>query len=248
MCKLAQAAHTIEVEVPETQKIQVGDKSADTMARFDTPEEVNGLLNAFAARGYSQLDTARGYSPLAPGTSEPRLGAVGAGDKFTIDTKVSSQPGDHTKEKILKEIDISLDALKVKQINVEYLHMPDRTTKFEEACEAMDQAHKEGKIKHWGLSNYTAQEVQQFVDICEQRGLVKPSVYQGHYNAIGRSPEAELFPVLRKHGIAFYAYSPAAGGFFSGNAKKVAAGGRWDTSVSNALLLSSLYFPFEKFR
>ncbi|KAI1760775.1 aldo/keto reductase [Hypoxylon sp. FL1150] len=219
----------------------VGDKSVDSMARFDSPEEVNGLLNAFAARGYSHLDTARGYSPHAPGTSEPRLGAAGAGDKFTIDTKVmSAQPGDHKKAKILEEIDISLDALKIKQINVEYLHMPERTTKFEEACEAMDQAHKEGKIKHWGLSNYTAQEVQQFLDICEERGLVKPSVYQGQYNAIVRSGEKDLFPVLRKNGIAFYAWSAAAGGFFSGSAKNPAAGGRFDKST----WVGSLYAQF----
>ncbi|XXG99421.1 hypothetical protein Hte_005760 [Hypoxylon texense] len=220
----------------------VGDTSIDPMARFDTPDEVNGILNTFAARGYYQLDTARMYSPHAPGSSEPRLGAVAAGDRFAIDTKVVSRnPGDHSKAKVLEEIDISLEALKVKQINIEYLHVPDRATKFEEACEAMDQAYKEGKFKHWGLSNYTAQEVQQFLDICEEHGYVKPSVYQGQYNAIVRGTEKELFPVLRKNGIAFYAFSPAAAGFFAGNAKKVKAGGRYDASHQAGSLYSSLY-------
>ncbi|KAI4866126.1 aldo/keto reductase [Hypoxylon rubiginosum] len=220
----------------------VGDASVDPMARFDSPDEVNGILNTFAARGYHQLDTARMYSPHAPGSSEPRLGAVAAGDRFAIDTKVVSRdPGDHSKSKVLEEIDISLDALKVKQINIEYLHVPDRATRFEEACEAMDQAHKEGKIKHWGLSNYTAQEVQQFLDICEEHGYVKPSVYQGQYNAIVRGGEKELFPVLRKNGIAFYVFSPAAAGFFAGNAKKVKAGGRYDTSHKIGGLYSSFY-------
>lgn len=215
----------------------------DPMARFDSPDEVNGILNTFAARGYHQLDTARMYSPHAPGSSEPRLGAVAAGDRFAIDTKVVSRdPGDHSKSKVLEEIDISLDALKVKQINIEYLHVPDRATRFEEACEAMDQAHKEGKIKHWGLSNYTAQEVQQFLDICEEHGYVKPSVYQGQYNAIVRGGEKELFPVLRKNGIAFYVFSPAAAGFFAGNAKKVKAGGRYDTSVRTTLFLFTVQF------
>ncbi|KAH6971159.1 NADP-dependent oxidoreductase domain-containing protein [Ilyonectria sp. MPI-CAGE-AT-0026] len=212
------------------------------MARFNSPDEVNGFLNAFAARGYHQIDTARSYSPHAPGSSEPRLGAVAAGDRFAVDTKVNSrEQGSHTKENILKEIDISLEALKIKQINVEYLHMPDRVTPFEQACEAMDQAQREGKIKHWGLSNYTAEEVQRFVDICEERGFLKPFVYQGQYNPVVRDGEKSLFPILREHGIAFYAYSPAGAGFFAGNHKNVKAGGRFDKSHGIGGFYSQLY-------
>ncbi|KAF7554449.1 hypothetical protein G7Z17_g2917 [Cylindrodendrum hubeiense] len=221
---------------------QVGDTSIDTMARFNTPDEVNGFLNAFAARGYHQIDTARSYSPHAPGSCEPRLGGVDVGDRFDVDTKVDSrEQGSHTKENVLKEIDISLETLKVKRINIEYLHIPDRATKFEEACEAMDQAHREGKVKHWGLSNYTAEEVQRIVDICDEHGLVKPSVYQGQYNPIVRGGEKELFPILRKYGIAFYAYSPAAAGFFAGNHKNIKAGGRYDQSHLLGGLYSQLY-------
>ncbi|RAH52045.1 aldo/keto reductase [Aspergillus piperis CBS 112811] len=220
----------------------VGDKSVDPTARFDTPDEVNAYFGAFAARGYHQIDTARLYSPMAPGSSEPRIGAINVGDKYILDTKVKSgQPGCHTKEKVLEEIDLSLDALKIKQINTEYLHLPDRETPFEEACEAMDQAHREGKIKHWGLSNYTAEEVQRIIDICEERSFVKPSVYQGHYNPIVRSGEKCLFPLLRKHRIAFYAYSPAAAGFFAGNHKKLKAGGRFDPSHMIGAMYSGNY-------
>ncbi len=46
-------------------------------------------------------------------------------------------------------------------------------------------------------------------------GFVVPSVYQGNYNPVARRTEDEIFPVLRKHNIAFYAYSPIAGGFLS---------------------------------
>lgn len=202
------------------------------MARFDTPHEVNGFLNTFAKRGYHQVDTARMYSPQAPGTSEPRIGAVSARQSFAIDTKVGGrEAGSHSKNNVLKEIDTSLEDLKINQINIEYLHVPDRATPFLEACEAMDQAHKEGKIKLWGLSNYTAEETQSFIDICEEHDLVKPSVYQGPYNPIIRSSEKELFAVLRKNGMAFYAYSPGAGGFFAGNHKNAKAGGRYDQSV-----------------
>jgi aflatoxin B1 aldehyde reductase len=233
---------------------QVGDKSLDPTARYDTPNEVNAYLDAFYTRGGRQLDTARLYSPHAPGSSEPRLGLVDAGNKFIIDTKVfSREPGSHAKGKVEENINTSLKELKIPQINVEYLHAPDRATPFEVPLQALNEAYKEGKFKQFGLSNYTAEEVEKIVQICEERGYVKPTVYQGQYNPIVRSGEKELFPVLRKHGIAFYAWrsvclpiattdlfsiadqainSPAAGGFFARNHKSVQGGSRYDSSVS----------------
>jgi aflatoxin B1 aldehyde reductase len=53
-------------------------------------------------------------------------------------------------------------------------------------------------------------EVAEIVGICKQHGYVQPSVYQGIYNAIHRNVESELFPALRKFGIAFYAFNPRA--------------------------------------
>lgn len=175
--------------------------------RYDTPEEVNAYLNAFYDRGYKHIDTARSYSTGASGTSEPRLGAVEAGKRFTIDSKaMSREPGSHTKEKIASEVEASLKALKVDQINIYYLHQPDRQTPFEETCEAMDKAYREGKFRKFGLSNFTASEVEQILEICERRGFVKPSVYEGQYNPIVRGGEKTLFPLLRKNNIAFYAW------------------------------------------
>ncbi|KAH8814837.1 NADP-dependent oxidoreductase domain-containing protein [Xylogone sp. PMI_703] len=220
----------------------IGDTSIDTMARFNTPDEVNGFLDAFYARGGRHIDTARGYSPHAPGTSEPRLGIAEAGKKFIIDTKVvSSAPGSHAKDKIEQSVNDSLAALKVPQVHIEYLHHPDRQTPFEETLEAMNKAYKEGKFQKFGLSNYTADEVEKILSICEERGFVKPSVYQGQYNPIVRGGEKELFPVLRKHGMAFYAWSPAAAGFFAGNYKHVQHGGRYDTSHRLGQIYSSNY-------
>jgi len=177
------------------------------MARFDSPDEVNAFLEAFYERGYREIDTARSYSPHAPGTSEPRLGAVEAGKRFSIDTKVFSRiPGSHSAKSIKQSISDSLAALKVTQVDIEYLHQPDRATPFEETCEVMNQAYREGKFKRFGLSNYTAEEVERICAICEERGFVKPTVYQGQYNPVVRGAERDLFPVLRRHGIAFYAW------------------------------------------
>lgn len=186
---------------------QIGDTSIDPTAKFDSPAEVEAFLKPFYERGYRQIDTARGYSPHAPLSCEPRLGAANVGDKFIISTKVVSRPdGAHTRDKIAQSIDDSLEALKVSQVDIMYLHQPNRTVPFEETAEAMDKAYREGKFKRFGLSNYTAAEVEQFLKISEERGFVKPTVYQGQYNPVVRTGEKELFPLLHKHNIAFYAW------------------------------------------
>lgn len=209
------------------------------MARYGTPEAVKELFDAFFARGYTSLDSARNYPPHAPFTAEPVIGLALKSYKgnttppFAISTKIMPR-GDHphTSEKIEWNIAESLTALQISQVDIEYLHDPDRSTPFEETCEAMNKAYLEGKFRRFGLSNHSPEEIEKVVRICEEKGYVKPSVYQGHYNAIARAAEKDLVPVLRKHGIAFYAFSPAAAGMFSGNHRtKTEPGNRYDTTV-----------------
>lgn len=211
--------------------LQIGDSSVDPMARFSTPTEVNAFLDVFHKHGHDQLDTAAVYSPGAPYTSEPRIGAVLAGSRFKIDTKADWFEG-HTKESVSRDIENSLKNLQIDQINIYYLQLPERVHPLKPVLEVLDQAHRDGKIKAWGISNYRADEVQKTIDICEENDFVKPSVYQGHYNPIVRGGEKELFPLLRKHGIAFYAYSPGAGGFFAQKHKNPEPMSRFSGSVS----------------
>ncbi|MCJ1464957.1 hypothetical protein MMC07_003572 [Pseudocyphellaria aurata] len=211
-----------------------GDPS-DLQAKFNSTANTLPLLEHLRARGVTHLDTARAYPVGAPGTSEALLGTLGVGSWATVDTKVTSwMPGSHTAEGIAGSIAGSLHALNMVSVNVMYLHVPDRATPFEITCRAMDQAHREGKFDRFGVSNYTAEEVEKIVEICERDGLIKPTVYQGRYNALLRSGETSLFPTLRKHGISFYAYSPAAAGMLSGAVSREStsiAGSRWDSGT-----------------
>ncbi|CEI61949.1 hypothetical protein FVEN_g2994 [Fusarium venenatum] len=218
----------------------IGDSSVDPMARFSTPDEVNAFLDVFSKHGHSQIDTAAVYSPGAPYTSEPRIGAVSAGDRFHIDTKADWFEG-HTKESVLRDIDNSLRNLKIDQINIYYLQLPERVHPLEPVLEVLNQAHRDGKIKAWGISNYRADEVQRTIEICEKLGFVKPSVYQGHYNPIVRGAEKELFPLLRKHGMAFYAYSPGAGGFFAQKHKSAEPMSRFSGSTKVGSMYVAMY-------
>jgi len=143
----------------------------------------------------------------------------------------SFAPGAHSAENIKESIDKSVAALKSVKINIMYLHAPDRETSFAETCKAIDAAHKAGHFKEFGLSNFAPNEVEEVVKICEENKYVKPTVYQGQYNAIARLSETELVPTLRKHGLKYYAYSPSASGIFTGKLSAESAkvkGGRFD--------------------
>jgi aflatoxin B1 aldehyde reductase len=95
------------------------------------------------------------------------MGTVEVGERFSINTKVVSfVPGSHTRANIAESVDTSLELLKILTANIEYLHVLDRTTPFEETVKAMNDAHKAGKFKYSGLSNFTAKEVEENMKIC----------------------------------------------------------------------------------
>ncbi|EXJ85651.1 hypothetical protein A1O1_06017 [Capronia coronata CBS 617.96] len=188
------------------------------LAKITTVEDANKFVNLFRSRGYADVDTARAYPVGRGGTCEQLLGeeALRLSKWANVSTKVASfMPGSHRAKNIATSIDRSLDALNLDMVDIMYLHAPDRFTPFEETCEAMNTAYLEGKFERFGLSNYSVEQVEEIVRICEEKGYVKPSVYQGQYNPICRGGEERLFAVLREHNIAFYAYSPSACGFFS---------------------------------
>ncbi|KAI9831863.1 MAG: hypothetical protein M1826_002895 [Phylliscum demangeonii] len=197
--------------------LAVGDAS-DPQAKYTTPAQAQEFVDIFRTRGYTQLDTARSYSPAAPGSSEAILGQTDVGHWATIDTKVMSRaPHSHRRATLLQSVRDSLEALHVA---------------------------KAGHFTHFGLSNYTAQEVDEIVALCQKHGWVKPSVYQGQYSAVVRGGERDLFPVLRKHQIAFYAWSPTAGGFFTAKVSRTMekeAGTRWDPATRVGQMFSGLF-------
>lgn len=94
--------------------------------------------------------------------------------------------------------------------------MPDNSVPIEEIFECTDQLHKEGKFVKLGISNFAAWDVMRINNLCNQQNLIKPSVYQGCYNALNPSIVPELLPALRSLDMSFYAYNPLAGGLLTG--------------------------------
>ena len=225
----------------------VGSKQSP-LAKITTVEDLQKFVSTFRSRGYLDIDTARAYPVGRGGTCEKLLGeeALRLSKWANISTKVSSfMPGSHRTNNINMSIDRSLEALNTDSVDVMYLHAPDRATPFKETCAAMHNAFLNGKFERFGLSNYTVEEVEEIIKICEENGYVKPSVYQGQYNPICRGAEQRLFSVLREHNIAFYAYSPSACGFFSSKVSRASAkdkDSRWNVASPLGAKYSGDYF------
>lgn len=218
------------------------------LAKITTIEELQKFVSTFRSRGYLDIDTARAYPVGRGGTCEKLLGEkpLRLSKWANVSTKVSSfMPGSHRTKNINLSIDRSLEALDADSVDVMYLHAPDRATPFKETCEAMHNAFLEGKFERFGLSNYTVEEVEEILKICEENSYVKPSVYQGQYNPICRGAEERLFTVLREHNISFYAYSPSACGFFSSKVSRASKNdkdSRWNVASPLGAKYSGDYF------
>ncbi|KAL9053106.1 MAG: hypothetical protein Q9162_004970 [Coniocarpon cinnabarinum] len=201
-------------------------KEGVEQVRTSNLKEAGEILDVFRKHGHNEIDTSRFYGQ---GSSEKMLADLDWRSRgIVMDTKFYPTAGkpmtaddqpeggwSHSPEHIRINVQKSLDALKTDKLDMWYLHGPDRTTPFEETFRAINELYQKGLFRRVGISNYQAWEVAQICEICNKHGWVKPSVYQGVYNALHRSVEPELFPCLRHYGIAFYNYNPLAGGYLT---------------------------------
>ncbi|KAK0629490.1 NADP-dependent oxidoreductase domain-containing protein [Bombardia bombarda] len=222
-----------------------------TGARVTDINEYKKVLDLFQARGYNEVDTARVY---IGGKQETFTREAGWKDRgLTLATKIAypSGPGDNAPEKVLASIDVSLKELGTDSVDILYLHAADRATPFAETLSAIDKLHKAGKFVRFGISNFTAFEVAEIVLTCKYNGWVRPSVYQGMYNAITRGIEPELIVACRRYGLDIVVYNPLAGGLFSGKIKSkdmVPTEGRFSDAAHSGKMYRDRYYKDSTFR
>lgn len=94
------------------------------------------------------------------------------------------------------------------------------TTPFVDTLREVKNLFNEGYFNRLGLSNFMSWKVAEVCEISEMNGWIKPTVYQGIYNALHRAIELELVPCLRRYGISLYAFQPLAGGFLTSRYKR----------------------------
>ncbi|KAH8878797.1 putative aldehyde reductase [Thozetella sp. PMI_491] len=202
---------------------RVGNRSPYT---FDSGLEE--ALNILEAHRVKRIDSAQSY-----GSSQAAIGEYEIGRRFIIDTKwgppelgSAAPPGGlptgwASKAHIVNSAKDSIKKLGVRQVGIFYLHKPDHATPISGTLSGVNEVYQLGLFRQFGLSNFKAPDVQAVFDHCAEKGYVLPTVYQGSYSPITRGKETDLLPTLRKLGIAFYAFSPSAGGFLGKTVEQI---------------------------
>ena len=177
-------------------------------------QQMVALLRAAVERGVTFFDTAEVYGPF---TNEELVGEALAPlhDQVVIATKfgfkldpgggVNSRP-----EHIREVAEASLKRLKIDAIDLFYQHRVDPDVPIEEVAGTVQDLIREGKVKHFGLSEAGAGTIR-------RAHAVQPvAALQSEYSLWTRVPEAEVLPTLEELGIGFVPFSPLGRGFLTG--------------------------------
>ncbi len=193
-------------------------------AFYGSADEGEAIATIHRARelGITFLDTAQLYGPL---TNEELVGRAVAGhrDDYVIATKFARRmdnatagdmstigPLDGSADHVRTSIDGSLERLGTDHIDLYYQHRVDPNVPIEETVGALAELVMEGKIRHIGLSEASAETLR-------RAAAVHPiTALQTEYSLWTRDVEAEILPTCRELGIGFVPYSPLGRGFLSG--------------------------------
>ncbi len=177
-------------------------------------KEMISLLRAAVECGITFFDTAEVYGPF---TNEELVGEALAPmrEKVVIATKFGFDTGgisalNSRPEHIKQVAEASLKRLKTEVIDLFYQHRVDPNIPIEDVAGAVKDLIKEGKVKHFGLSEAGVQ-------IIRRAHAVQPvTALQSEYSLWWREPETGILPTLEELGIGFVPYSPLGKGFLTG--------------------------------
>jgi len=175
------------------------------------------LIRAAYDKGITFFDTAEAYGPF---TNEELLGEALAPfrNDVVIATKFGfsfgpngEQSGLNSKPEHIKEyVEAALKRLKTDVIDLLYQHRVDPGTAIEDVAGAVKELIKEGKVKHFGLSEAGVQTIR-------KAHAVQPvAALQSEYSLWWREPEQKIIPTLEELGIGFVPFSPLGKGFLTG--------------------------------
>jgi aryl-alcohol dehydrogenase-like predicted oxidoreductase len=180
----------------------------------ETEEEAFELMDAAWSLGIRTFDTADAYGG---GRSEQWIGnwIASRGNRPVIVTKTFNpmQAGaDHglSRARMTRQLESSLDRLRVDAVDVYLAHAFDPDTPLEETVGTFEGLQEIGLIKAWGVSN---------VDAAQLRAVYehgRPSLVENSYNLLERGDEQDVIPLCGQLNISYIAFGPLAGGLLAG--------------------------------
>jgi aryl-alcohol dehydrogenase-like predicted oxidoreductase len=202
----------------------------ELFGRGDDEATAFALMDAARERGITLFDTANSYGG---GRSEEWIGrwlaSRGARDDVVLTTKVRNRVGPGPDDEglsarhIREQIDASLRRLGTDRVDLYLAHEPDPRVPLDETLAAFDGLIRVGKIRAYGLSNFTGAQVADAAETAARIGAAGPVNLQSSYSLLDRVVAADAFGVCARHGMAFTAYSPLAGGWLSGKYRAAGA-------------------------
>jgi len=184
-------------------------------------KEMAALLRTAVERGITFFDTAEVYGPftneeLVGEALSPLRDQVVIATKFGFDTRVDPRgtkgaPVLNSRPEHIRQVaEASLKRLRIDAIDLFYQHRVDPDVPIEEVAGAVQELIREGKVKHFGLSEAGVQTIR-------RAHAVQPvTALQSEYSLWWRRPEAEVLPTLEELGIGLVPYSPLGKGFLTG--------------------------------
>lgn len=180
-------------------------------------DEASKAVNTAIDHGITLFDTAEVYGPFH--SEELLAKALGARRKeIILVTKVGFHYSDEnrilgtnsTSENVIKRTEGCLQRLQTDVIDLLLIHWPDHDTPFEEPMLALEQLKADGKIRHYGVSNFDVA----MMETCRQHGSLAAN--QVGYNLFDQRMDKEVLPYCLEHNIGFMGYGSLGFGLLTG--------------------------------
>lgn len=208
--------------------------------------DVRAILLAAYEAGINFFDIADVY---AKGEAERSMGKVLRDlprHRVVISTKLfwpmSDDPNDRglSRKHVMESVEKSLRRIGTDYIDLYFCHRFDPETPLEETARAMDDLVHQGKVLHWGTSEWTGDQMREAHRIADRRNLYAPQVEQPQYSLLARRPfETSTLPAALELGMGLVVWSPLASGLLTG---------KYDDGVPPATRLARIDWLREKTR
>jgi aryl-alcohol dehydrogenase-like predicted oxidoreductase len=192
-------------------------------------ESAHAQLDRFVEGGGTFVDTADVY---AAGAAEHIIGRWFASrpsevtERVVLATKgrfaLTDDPngGGLSARHLTRALEASLARLGLDSVDLYQAHAFDPCTPLDETLRTMDGFVQAGKIRYYGLSNFTGWQLTKAVSMARDLGLVEPITLQPQYSLLVREIEWEIVPAALDAGLGLFPWSPLGGGWLTGKYRR----------------------------
>ncbi|PLT28489.1 aldo/keto reductase family protein [Peribacillus deserti] len=209
--------------------LKVSEISLGSWLTYGNSTEKNtaeSTIDAAYHAGINSFDTANVY---ARGEAEKIVGEAlrkYPRESYVLATKVFGQMGEGPNDKglsrkhVFEQLHASLSRLQLDYVDIYYCHRFDPETPIDETLRTIDDMVRQGKVLYVGVSEWTAQQIQEGLGTADKYLLDRIVVNQPNYSMFQRYIEKEIIPLSEQNGISQIVFSPLAQGVLTGKYKR----------------------------